>query len=93
MSTTGYCWYDRQEVAPFVEPIPGPTTDHFGRLAKEYDCWIVVGLPEVEESTGIYYNSAALIGPDGVVAVHRKTHNYVCEGRWAKQGNRDHMVS
>ena len=92
MSTTGYCWYDRQEVAPFVEPIPGPTTDHFGRLAKEYDCWIVVGLPEVEESTGIYYNSAALIGPDGVVAVHRKTHNYVCEGRWAKQGNRDHMV-
>ena len=92
MSTTGYCWYDRQEIAPFVEPIPGPTTDHFGQLTKDYGCWIVVGLPEVEESTGIYYNSAALIGPDGVVAVHRKTHNYVCEGRWAKQGNLDHMV-
>lgn len=92
MSTTGYCWYDRQEIAPFVEPIPGPTTDQFGKLAKNYDCWIVVGLPEVDGPSGIYYNSAALIGPDGVVAVHRKTHNYVCEGRWAKQGDRDHMV-
>lgn len=92
MSTTGYCWYDRAEVSPFVEPIPGPTTETFGRIAREYQCWIVVGLPEVDEKTGIYYNSAALIGPDGVVGVHRKTHNYVCEGRWAKQGDLGHQV-
>ena len=26
MATTGYCWYSRDEVGPFVEPIPGPTT-------------------------------------------------------------------
>lgn len=92
MSTTGYCWYDRSEIAPFVEPIPGPTTEKFGTLAKQYDCWIVVGLPEIDERTGIFYNSGALIGPDGVVGVHRKTHNYVCEGRWAKQGNLGHQV-
>ena len=31
MATTGYCWASRAEVAPFVEPIPGPTTERFGR--------------------------------------------------------------
>lgn len=92
MSTTGYCWYSREEIAPFVEPIPGPTTETFGKLARQYNCWIVVGLPEVDEKTNIYYNAAVLIGPDGVVGVHRKTHNYVCEGRWAKQGDLDHRV-
>ena len=92
MSTTGYCWYDREEVRPYVEPIPGPTTEIFEKIAKKYECWIVVGLPEVDEKMNVYYNSAALIGPDGVIGVHRKTHNYVCEGRWAKQGNLDHQV-
>ncbi len=92
MSTTGYCWYDREEIAPYVEPVPGPTTQKFEQIARKYECWIVVGMPEVARETNIYYNSAVLIGPDGVVGVHRKTHNYVSEGRWAKQGDLDHRV-
>ena len=67
MATTGYCWYDRSEVAPYVEPVPGPTTDRFGEITKKYGCYIVVGMPEVDKTTGLYYNSAALIGPDGVI--------------------------
>ena len=31
MGTTGYCWFDRAEVMPFVEAIPGPTTNRFER--------------------------------------------------------------
>src|SRR5487761_1497272 len=27
IATTGYCWLSREEIAPYVEPIPGPTTD------------------------------------------------------------------
>ena len=42
MSTTGYCWYNREEVAPYVEPIPGKTTDRFQAIAAKYDCYIVV---------------------------------------------------
>ena len=53
MGTTGYCWFDRAEVAPFVETIPGPTTDRFAALARKHDCYIVVGMPEVD-SDGIY---------------------------------------
>src|SRR5574337_1146910 len=32
MATTGYCWESREEIAPFVEPIPGPTTARFQHL-------------------------------------------------------------
>ena len=92
MATTGYCWYNRKEVEPFVEPIPGPTTDRFGEISKEYDCYSAVSRPELEPKTDIYYNAIALIGPDGIVGVHRKTHLYIAEPKWTKQGDLDHMV-
>ena len=87
MATTGYCWYDRSEVRPYVEPIPGPTTDAFAELARERDCWIVVGMPEVDPATDIFYNAAALIGPAGVTGVYRKTHSADSEPKWAKDGD------
>jgi predicted amidohydrolase len=87
MATTGYCWHDRAEIASEVEPIPGPTTDHFHTLAARYECYIVVGMPEVVPATGVYYNSAALIGPTGVIGVYRKTHAFIAEPKWAKDGD------
>jgi predicted amidohydrolase len=87
MATTGYCWHDRDEVRPFVEPIPGPTTDAFSELAGRYDCYIVIGMPEVAPHSGIFYNSAALVGPGGLLGVYRKTHSYVSELKWAKDGD------
>ncbi|MGH2549815.1 MAG: nitrilase-related carbon-nitrogen hydrolase, partial [Thermomicrobiales bacterium] len=79
MGTTGYCWQNREEIAPHVETIPGPTTDRFATIAREHDCWIVVGLAEVVPDTRVYYNSVALVGPDGVAGVYRKTHSYIAE--------------
>ncbi|CAN5592174.1 amidohydrolase [soil metagenome] len=87
MGTTGYCWQNREEIAPYVETIPGPTTDRFATIAREQDCWIVVGLAEVVPETRVYYNSVALIGPDGVAGVYRKTHSYIAEPAWAKDGD------
>lgn len=92
MATTGYCWYDRAEVADFVETIPGPSTDRFVELARRHGCYIVVGLPEVDKQTSLYYNSAALIGPEGIVGVHRKTHPYISEPKWAASGDLGHQV-
>jgi predicted amidohydrolase len=64
MGTTGYCWYTREEIAPYVETIPGPTTERFGEVAKEFETHIVVGLPEIDPATGLYYNSSVLVGPE-----------------------------
>jgi predicted amidohydrolase len=91
MGTTGYCWFDRAEVAPFVETIPGTTTDRFAALARKHDCYIVVGIPEVD-SDDIYFNCAVLIGPEGVVGWHRKTHPYISEPKWAAAGDLGHQV-
>src|SRR5215213_5616048 len=87
MATTGYCWYDRDEIRPHVEPIPGPTIQAFAELARGYGCFVVVGMPEIAPRTGIFYNSAALVGPEGVVGVYRKTHSYISEPKWAKDGD------
>jgi predicted amidohydrolase len=92
MGTTGYCWFDRTEVKPFVETIPGSTTDRFHALAKEYGCYVVVGMPEVDATTDLYYNTAVLIGPNGVVGKHRKSHPYISEPKWAASGDIVHAV-
>jgi predicted amidohydrolase len=87
MATTAYCWATREEVASDVEPVPGPTTQRFSEIAADHDCWVVVGLAEVDPETGIYYNSAVLIGPEGPVGLYRKTHAYISEPKWAKDGD------
>ena len=87
MATTAYCWATREEIASDVEPVPGPTTERFTEIAARHDCWIVVGMPEVDGETGVYYNSAVLIGPEGPAGLYRKTHAYISEPKWAKDGD------
>jgi predicted amidohydrolase len=87
MATTAYCWATREEIASDVEPVPGPTTEHFAAVAARHNCWIVVGLPEVDPETDVFYNSAVLIGPEGPLGLYRKTHAYISEPKWAKDGD------
>lgn len=54
-----------------AEPIPGPSTDFFGTLAKKYNLYLVPGL--VERDGALIYNVAVLIGPDGqIIGKYRK---------------------
>ncbi|RLM22269.1 amidohydrolase [Brenneria alni] len=92
MSTTGYCWMDREEVADYVETVPGATTERFGKIAADHQCYLVVGLPEVDAQSGLYYNCAVLIGPEGIIGKHRKTHPYISEPKWAANGDLGHQV-
>ena len=65
-----------REVANFnlAEPIPGPTADHLGQLAKRFGIYIIAPLYEVVEPN-IYFNSTPLIAPDGsIIGVYRKVH-------------------
>ncbi len=48
-----------------AEPIPGPSTEYFGKLARKYDLYIVAGL--IERKGHLVYNTAVLIGPNGRV--------------------------
>ncbi len=51
--------------ADAAEPIPGPSTEYFGSLAKKHAMHLVVGL--VERDAPLMYNTAVLIGPDGAL--------------------------
>ncbi len=87
LATTGYCWLSREEVAPYVEPVPGPTTDRFQQLAAQYDCYIATSFPEVDPATNVYYNCMVLLSPTGLIGVYRKIHSYISEPRWARDGD------
>jgi predicted amidohydrolase len=52
--------------ADCAEPVPGPSTQFFGALAKKHNLYLVVGL--LERDRHLIYNVAVLLGPDGAVA-------------------------
>lgn len=57
-----------------AEPIPGPSTDFFGNLAKELGIVIVTSLFE-KRAAGLYHNTAVVIERDGTIAgKYRKMH-------------------
>ena len=49
-----------------AEPVPGPSTEYFGSLAKKHNLYIVAGL--VERNQHLVHNVAVLLGPDGQLA-------------------------
>jgi len=55
-----------QKNEEIAEPVPGPSTDYFGTLARQHRCHIVFSL--VEREGPLLYNAAVLIGPDGKLA-------------------------
>jgi predicted amidohydrolase len=57
--------------ADAAEPIPGPSTEYFGALAKKHALHLVVGL--VERDAPLVFNTSVLIGPDGeLIGKYRK---------------------
>lgn len=58
----------------YAEPIPGPTTERIASRAEKHGVYIIAPIFE-KAAPGLYYNTAALIGPDGgIVGKYRKTH-------------------
>jgi beta-ureidopropionase len=49
----------------WAEDLDGPSLRSFGAAARELGCYVVVPFFERGEVTGQYFNSAALVGPEG----------------------------
>ena len=57
-----------------AEPIPGPTTDALGRLAKKKKI-VIIGSIFEKRSASVYHNTAVILGADGaIVGKYRKMH-------------------
>lgn len=59
-----------------AEPLDGPSIRAMEDAAARSGVAIQAGFIEAHPSGDILYNSAALIAPDGLRAVYRKTHNH-----------------
>lgn len=86
---TGYNFIDKDEVRQLAEPIPGPTSESVSNFTKKRDCFVVYGFAETSE--GIF-NSAALVGPSGIVGVYRKVHLFDRENLFFAPGDRGFQV-
>jgi len=63
-----------------AEPIPGPTSEALGALARTHGLHIVGSI--YEKNGERYHNTASMIGPDGgIVGLYRKTHLFDAPNR------------
>ena len=72
----GAYFCQRQDVCEFdlAEPIPGPSTERLGALAKQHGVVIVGSLFE-RRGAGLYHNTAVVLDKDGSLAgKYRKMH-------------------
>lgn len=69
-----FCQTENTKIFNQAEPIPGPSTETFGKLAKELGIVLVLSLFE-RRAPGLYHNTAVVLEKDGSIAgKYRKMH-------------------
>jgi N-carbamoylputrescine amidase len=69
-----FCQSEDHQFFQLAEPIPGPTTETFQKLAKDEQVVFIVSLFE-KRAAGVYHNTAAVIDADGtLLGCYRKMH-------------------
>lgn len=69
-----FCQVEDVNNFDLAEPIPGPSTDLYGELARQFSVVIVTSLFE-KRAPGLYHNTAVVIEKDGTIAgKYRKMH-------------------
>ncbi len=69
-----FCQHESVDEFDLAEPIPGPSTQRLGALAKRHGVVIVGSLFE-KRATGLYHNTAVVLEKDGTLAgKYRKMH-------------------
>lgn len=72
-ATSGYGFGDLASAYAAADVIPGPATKALVRVCADLDAYVVVGMLERFGGENVY-NSAVLVGPEGLVGVYRKAH-------------------
>ncbi|MET0263137.1 MAG: carbon-nitrogen hydrolase [Rariglobus sp.] len=69
-----FCQSEDHKNFDLAEPIPGPSTLAFQKIAKKYGVVIIASLFE-KRASGLYHNTAAIIDADGkLLGIYRKMH-------------------
>ncbi len=69
-----FCQTESTDNFDLAETIPGPSTEYFSKLAREFGVVLVLSLFE-KRAAGLYHNTAVVIEKDGSIAgKYRKMH-------------------
>lgn len=83
---TGYTFLSKEELSVLAELAEaGETFNHMHALARKHKCCYAYGFAEKDQ--GVFYNSAALVAPDGLIGVYRKNHLFYEEKLIFTPGN------
>lgn len=73
-NTPYFCQVENVDNFDLAEPIPGPSTEFFGELARQHGIVLVISLFE-RRAPGLYHNTAVVLEKDGTIAgKYRKMH-------------------
>lgn len=81
----GYSW-NVDLVRSVAEPVNGETVTAWTTVAREFGGYVAGGF--AERDNGAVYNTAVLVGPDGVVLHYRKLHLFAGEKEVFAPGDR-----
>ena len=86
LCNSGYVFATRGEAFKLAEEIGnGPTSREWSAAAERHGLHIVAGIAERDGS--VLYNSAVVIGPQGVIGKYRKNHLWAAENLFFEPGN------
>ena len=87
LCNSGYVFATREEAGALAEEIPGgPSCQAWAEAAARHEMHIVAGIAEREGRA--LYNSAVIVGPQGVIGTYRKNHLWAAENLFFEPGNR-----
>jgi predicted amidohydrolase len=87
LGTTGYIFNTRDEVAEVAEAVPnGQTCQAWMDACRKGGVYLCAGIAERDGEK--FYNSAALIGPNGFIGRYRKAHLWDEEKLFFEPGDR-----
>lgn len=86
-ATSGYIYKNRRQFDPYLDTVPGETTAAVAKVTKKYGCYVTVGIAEIDRGTGLAYNTAALVGPEGYIGKYRKVGLNPDDQLWFTNGN------
>lgn len=88
---TGYAFNSLEEAIAFAEQPDGPSSQVIAEACRETNAYAIVGFIEADGDK--FYNSAMLVGPDGVVGSYRKVHlPFIGIDRFLTPGDRPFAV-
>ncbi|MBM9535832.1 carbon-nitrogen hydrolase family protein [Desulfobulbus alkaliphilus] len=85
LAISGYSFTSRHDIAPYTETTTGPTLTSLAELARSFGFYACIGLAERDPKSGIFFNSAFILGPDGTLICRYRKINAEC--RWACPGD------